>query len=74
MGVTIVVWLEAFSTAEDQRFSVFMPRSAVKDALAKLEAAGCPKDASQRAQNGQCNVLVRPLLRWLEGGGQTCGL
>ena len=42
----VALWLESFSTAEDQRFSVFMPRSAVKDALAKLEAAGCPKDAS----------------------------
>ena len=69
MGVTIVVWLESFSTAEEQRFSVFMPRTAVKDALAKLEAAGCRKDASKRAQSGECNVLVRPLLRWLEGGG-----
>lgn len=67
MGVGIAVWLEAKQDAKDHAISVFLPRSAVNDALATLQAAGNPKVFHKKGQQQRDDLKVR---RGGMGGGR----
>ena len=59
MGVGIVVWLESKDSVRDQPFSLFLPRSALNDALETLRKAGHPKEFSKKATHQRDDLKVR---------------